>query len=391
MSVDRRILNEFVKITNDRDDKTESKILHGTIVSKNGKDYVKMDGSDIATPFRSTIDVKDKDRVVLDVRGHMATVTGNLSDPSASGGRVTEVEDEVDRWSVKVSDNAGKIAKLEITSESITSSVKDLDGKYTEVKQTSDTITNRVNGLDGKYTELKQTVDGIDVTGMVTFHDLETPNNYTKINGGNIKTNSLIATGEIGFANGARITPFPSQISGSYGMEISAPQIKIAGNSMWSVSGAGDASFESVTADGSMQLIYKYYYSPYAGGGMTSDTLTLGGCILAGASSSSMHLVSSSGGRATMYANVYGSYDLPPIAYGVEDFSAFDIIDNTSVINKCILPNTTPLRNDDMEPYLEVTPDGVNVNHSNCISLLWKAVQELKEENKILKEKLGVI
>ena len=62
-----------------------------------------------------------------------------------------------------------------------------------------------MSGLDGKYTSLKQTVDSIDLTGMVTFSDLETEGESV-INGANITTGDLnVATDGVGgmyFYNG---------------------------------------------------------------------------------------------------------------------------------------------------------------------------------------------
>ena len=53
-------------------------------------------------------------------------------------------------------------------------------------------VSSKVSDLNGKYTEIKQTVDGINLTGMVTFKDLETAGK-TVISGGNITTGTINA------------------------------------------------------------------------------------------------------------------------------------------------------------------------------------------------------
>lgn len=201
MGVNNSLLNEFVKITNDRRNVDNKPInIYGTIVTKQDMQFVKIDGSDILTPFRTTIEVKNEERVVLNIENHKAIVTGNLSDPSSSGDRVNGI-------ALRVDDAEGNLALIDMSLNGITSTVKDLDGKYTSVKQTVDDVTTTVKDLDGKYTEIKQTVDGIDVTGMVTFKDLSTSNGTTVINGNNITTGTI---------DGVKVRSF----SGNRGVEL---------------------------------------------------------------------------------------------------------------------------------------------------------------------------
>ncbi len=48
------------------------------------KKYVKIDGADLMTPVSSTVAVENGDRVIVTIKSHSATVTGNTSSPAAS-------------------------------------------------------------------------------------------------------------------------------------------------------------------------------------------------------------------------------------------------------------------------------------------------------------------
>ena len=74
MGIDRSLLNEFVKITNDKKE-TKQTQLYGTVVTQGNSKYVKIDGSEIITPVRSTTDIKDDERVIVKIDNHMATIT----------------------------------------------------------------------------------------------------------------------------------------------------------------------------------------------------------------------------------------------------------------------------------------------------------------------------
>lgn len=86
------------------------------------------------------------------------------------------------------------IVRFDVLDDKLISEVSRLDGDIKTStslwKQEADSITSSVSNLDGKYTEIKQTVDSIDITGMVTFNDLETEG-QTVIHGGNIMANTI--------------------------------------------------------------------------------------------------------------------------------------------------------------------------------------------------------
>lgn len=99
MALNSDLISQLVEITNDNQETNKETTVYGTIVEYEGKKYVKLDGSDLLTPMSSTAVVKDNDRVMVQIKNHTATVTGNLTTPSASskdvetmGSKITEFE-----------------------------------------------------------------------------------------------------------------------------------------------------------------------------------------------------------------------------------------------------------------------------------------------------------
>ena len=110
MSLSDDIVSQYLEVNVEEKAKKEETLL-GTIVSYNGKQYVKLDGSDQLAPIDSTSSVDTDDRVTVLLKNHTAIVTGNLSDPSAKNSKMTEISDRVDEF--------GNIMAYSITTENI--------------------------------------------------------------------------------------------------------------------------------------------------------------------------------------------------------------------------------------------------------------------------------
>lgn len=78
--------------------------LNGTVVEDGGVEYVRLDGSDIVTPVVTTTAIKNGERVTVEIRNHSAVVTGNLSDPSASGSSVDDMGNRIDHFDTIIAD-----------------------------------------------------------------------------------------------------------------------------------------------------------------------------------------------------------------------------------------------------------------------------------------------
>ena len=95
MGLSYDIISEFAKITNGNKEKPKEGIVYATIVQASDGKYVKIDGSDLLTPTDTTTDIEDGERVTVMIKDHKATVTGNVTAPSASGNRVDKVVETV--------------------------------------------------------------------------------------------------------------------------------------------------------------------------------------------------------------------------------------------------------------------------------------------------------
>lgn len=149
MSIDRSILSEFIKATNDNKETKQTQI-YGTVVTKGNTKCVKIDGSEIITPVRSITDIKDEERVMVSIKDHMATVTGNMTNPSVGNDRVESAEGKIDRFDHLF---AGNITAENIAAGSITTD-KLLAGSITTDKLMAECITSdkiSANSIESKH------------------------------------------------------------------------------------------------------------------------------------------------------------------------------------------------------------------------------------------------
>ena len=112
MDLSNDLISKFVKITNDGNKKeTKEGTVYGTTVEYDGAMYVKIDGSDLLTPIDTTADIKEDERVTIMIKDHNATVTGNITSPSASSAdvkkvtrNVEEIEGEITQFDAIIAD-----------------------------------------------------------------------------------------------------------------------------------------------------------------------------------------------------------------------------------------------------------------------------------------------
>lgn len=105
MALSNDLIERFVKVTNDSKDapKTDT-TSYGTIVIYENKKYVKLDGSELLTPISTTAAIDEGERVLVTIKNHTATVTGNLSEPSAKDSVVDEIGDKISDFEIVIAD-----------------------------------------------------------------------------------------------------------------------------------------------------------------------------------------------------------------------------------------------------------------------------------------------
>ncbi len=147
MSLSNDLLSQFAKVTNDKSKKKEETVVYGTAVEYNGSIYVKLDGSDLVTPMKSTTDAKPGDRVRVTIKNHTATATGNLSSPSARTDDLKDVAANV----TKVNELLAKKVDAEILKANIATiesliadeaTIADLKAKKANI---NDLVTDNIN------------------------------------------------------------------------------------------------------------------------------------------------------------------------------------------------------------------------------------------------------
>lgn len=165
MSLDKKVIKDFVAAVNKKEETKTPTILTGTVHREGGTVSVKIDGSESLTPVSTVINVEDGERVTLTIENHKAMITGNLSSPAA---RTKEVEglkevvaNKVDTAQLKaikaeVGEISGDVANFkETTTEKLTAQdakIKKIDGDVASFKETT---TEKFKANEASIEDLK--------------------------------------------------------------------------------------------------------------------------------------------------------------------------------------------------------------------------------------------
>lgn len=105
MELSAELLSQFTEVTNDkvRNTKKES-FVYGTTVVHDGRTYVKLDGSELLTPISTTTNTQPGERVTVMIKNHTATITGNISSPSARLRDITDQSDAITELEILIAD-----------------------------------------------------------------------------------------------------------------------------------------------------------------------------------------------------------------------------------------------------------------------------------------------
>ena len=180
MALSSDLISQFVKATNDRTKDTSATTHYGTIVEYNDAKYIRLDGSDLLTPIESTVYTKDGDRVIVSIKDHTATVNGNLSDPSASGGVVTQMGYKVTEFEVVLADKVStKMLEAEIARiDSLTADNVTIKETLTANKAEIDKLVAADATITGTLTAQNAEIDKLNANKLdATIADIK----YAKI------------------------------------------------------------------------------------------------------------------------------------------------------------------------------------------------------------------
>lgn len=161
MGLSNDLISQFAKLTkSDKNTKTESTHI-GTIVEYNGSKYVKLDGSDSLTPISTTADTKIGDRVTVMIKNHSATVTGNITSPSARTSDVQEIGAKTDETSSKITDVEILVAD-KVSTDELDAQVARID----ELVADNIIIKEYIQAADGSFGDLE--ADYVDIAKRLT-------------------------------------------------------------------------------------------------------------------------------------------------------------------------------------------------------------------------------
>lgn len=146
MRLPKSLITDFVRITNDRTKENAETTVYGNIVKNGEQTYVKLDGSDILTPVLSTADANDGERVTVLIKNHTATVTGNITSPSARTGDVQTL-DEVKLDTAEATTIYATIEKLNAANVKINDLETDHDEFKTLTATNFESVNAKINNL----------------------------------------------------------------------------------------------------------------------------------------------------------------------------------------------------------------------------------------------------
>lgn len=180
MSLSNDLISQFAKITNDNEQTKSGSTVYGTIVEYNGSKYVKLDGSDLLTPISSTTNVEPDERVTVDIKNHTATVTGNLSSPSARTTEVETIGSKISDFEIVIADKVdtielnAQIARIdELTADNVT--IKETltanKADITELQADNVTIKDELTANKADITELE--AENATITGKLEAADAD--------------------------------------------------------------------------------------------------------------------------------------------------------------------------------------------------------------------------
>ena len=182
MSLSSDLISEFVKVTKDDEKPKSETIVYGTTVVYDGSTYVKLDGSELLTPVSTTSSTKDGERVTVMIKDHTATITGNMSSPSARSGDVEDIVDQISEFEIVIAEKLtaaeAEIDTLQADNVTITEKLTAAEGEIDTLQANNVTITEKLTAAEGEIENLDATkIDAsVVVSEYATIKDLEATN-----------------------------------------------------------------------------------------------------------------------------------------------------------------------------------------------------------------------
>lgn len=149
MSLSSDLLSQFVKVTKDDKKVQNETTVYGTVKTVGNKTYVQLDGSDLLTPVATTVAVKEEERVTVMIKNHTATISGNLSSPSASSKDLADTAREISEFEIVM---AYKVTAEDL--EAVNATIESLRVKLAQVTDL-EAVDADIENLQAKFADLE--------------------------------------------------------------------------------------------------------------------------------------------------------------------------------------------------------------------------------------------
>lgn len=192
MSLSADLISQFVKTTTDKKETNKESTSYGTVVIDviTGATSVRLDGSDILTPVSTTTLAKNGDRVMVTIKNHSATITGNLSDPATSSGSqadITQMASKITEFEIAIGTKVStelfdaQVARIDqLKSENVTiQGILSSHTAFIEELQTENvTISEKLTANEASIENLQATKLDVDIADAkyALIDDLEATN-----------------------------------------------------------------------------------------------------------------------------------------------------------------------------------------------------------------------
>ena len=174
MALSNDLISQFVKITRSPTPPKQETIVYGTVVSTKDGYKVRLDGAgeNQLTPLESTAGVEENDRVLIMIKNHSAVIMGNIDNPSATGSKVSRVEETSNAAKQTADDAAAEVAKYDqliadkVSTEQLAveqARIKQLETDYTTVNGSLEAHAAVIGDLNVENGTITDRLDAVEV------------------------------------------------------------------------------------------------------------------------------------------------------------------------------------------------------------------------------------
>lgn len=221
MSLSKNLINQFVKVVNYEKKESKESTVNGTYKVIDGVKYVQIDGSDIWTPVNSMVQADDGDRVKVSIKDHNATITGNITNPSAGSSSVQDIKDTVDEHGNTIKQINNSIEQQGNSIIQIDNSIKQVENTILQYDNTINQQNNKIQQFENTINQQNNTIEQIGNNITQIGDDIESINNTVIAQGNTItqhdnlieqQGNIISQQGNIISQQGTTLETFNSQI-----------------------------------------------------------------------------------------------------------------------------------------------------------------------------------